>query len=175
MKKETFFDLFSLQARTCVNGVRKFSFNLKYLFHPNDDLLCKRVSLLSRVTLHDSADLWQRYIVCRVIFTQICTLPLIITRNMFEWNSCFRNYYIFPSGSKKQLQHKSTWNCTDFNQKWKVTLSHFFLVFILLMKEQKPISISIDFFSQRKFTQRTDRKNLIEGKLLRTSCLLIGA
>lgn len=106
-ERRKFFDLFSSQAPVCVIGARKFSFNLKYLFHPRRWRLYENVLLLSRVTLHDIADLRRRYM--PVIFTQICIFPLIITRNMFWWDSCFRNYYFFPSGSsKKQLQHKST-------------------------------------------------------------------
>lgn len=120
---ETFHDLFS-SSRLVVNSeINSLSMPIHLSLRRED---CVSSLLSSRVTLHDTAseEIYGKDM--RVIFTQICILPLIITRNMFQWNFSFRNYYFLPSSVSgrwkrervKQLQHKSTSAVrVDFNQK----------------------------------------------------------
>lgn len=125
--KRNFFLIYFLSppAPACVNAVRgifSFNFDTSFILHP---YCVKRKSvLLSRVTLrrHDTASWTTRSIreICRVIFTQICILPLTTSRrNMFQCDSCFLNHYCFPSTDSVTVAaldlrlHLST----DFNQK----------------------------------------------------------
>lgn len=95
-----------------VNGVRNFDISLSS-FHPETNRDCVRVSLLSQVTLQDAAS---KEIYCKNIpseeFTQIYILPLIITRNTFQWNSCFWNYFFLVSRLRLSV---ATWNSCSMN------------------------------------------------------------
>lgn len=67
-KKKLFWFIFLTSSGFC-QCRKKILFQFQISLSSRRWLLCKRVLLLSRVTLHDTADLWQRY--TPVIFTQM--------------------------------------------------------------------------------------------------------